>query len=303
MINHQGGGPAARPLRAVVTGATSGLGLETARGLAAVGMQVVLAVRDGARGARAAEQIFADHPVAEPQVVVMELSDLDSVRAGGRAIAEDGPVDVLVNNAGLTVSGPRQTTSQGFELQMGVNHLAHFVLTAELMSALRLAERPRVVSVSSLVHRGAGRLDPSLGSGTPYRSLRGYAQSKLACGLFGLELARRAQAVGSPLVSVVTHPGWTATALFRPSTARDVGRTLIATSGPGLAMSAVEGARSQLQAAIDPDLCGGEFLGPRWLFRGAPRRERAGANMRDQNSARMLWELSEDRTSTLLQVA
>jgi NAD(P)-dependent dehydrogenase (short-subunit alcohol dehydrogenase family) len=301
MIDQQDRAPVVRPRRAVVTGATSGLGFATASSLAAVGLQVILVVRDRERGLRAAESIGGGRSGLEPQLITVDLADLDQVRAGAREIVDGGPVDVLVNNAGLTVSGPRQTTRQGFELQMGVNHLAHFVLTAELMPALRQAEQPRVVSVSSLAHRMTGRLDPRLGSGR-YQSLRAYAQSKLACGLFGLELARRADAVGSPLVSVVTHPGWTATALFRPSGQGDLGRRMIETSSPGVAMTAADGARSQVQAAIDPALHGGEYLGPRWLFRGAPRLEVPAANMRDHNSARMLWELSEDRTGSLLRV-
>ena len=289
---------AGSPRRAVVTGASSGLGFHTARNLAAVGLQVILVVRDHERGARAAESINQTGPVHEPVVVLMDLADLDQVRAGARTIVDTGPVDVLVNNAGLTVSGPRQTTRQGFELHMGVNHLAHFVLTAELMPALRRAEQPRVISVSSLMHRTTGRLDPRLGLGD-YRSMRAYAQSKLATGLFGFELARRA-AVDSSLVSVVTHPGWSATALFRPSGRPALGRALIAGSGPGLAMSPEQGARSQIQAALDPALQGGEFLGPRWVVAGAPRREQAAANMRDHASARILWELSEDQTGALL---
>ena len=289
------------PRRAVVTGATSGLGFQTARSLAAVGLQVILAVRDADRGARAAQAISNEAPAFEPELVIMDLADLDQVRDGARSIAAAGPVDVLVNNAGLTVSGPRQTTRQGFELQMGVNHLAHFVLTAELMPALRRSDQPRVVSVSSLMHRLTGRLDLQLGSGA-YGSLRAYAQSKLATGLFGFELARRAAAVGSSLVSVVTHPGWSSTALFRPGNGSDVGRRLIESSGPGLAMSPEQGARSQIQAVLDPDLHGGELLGPRWIVAGEPRREHAASNMRDENSARILWELSEDRTGALLQV-
>lgn len=301
MVDEQGEQAAARPRRAVVTGATSGLGYATAASLAALGLQVILVARDRERALRAAESIGAGRSGLLPQVVTVDLADLDQVRTGARDIVLGGPVDVLVNNAGLTVSGPRQTTRQGFELQMGVNHLAHFLLTAELMPALRRAERPRVVSVSSLAHRLTGRLDPSLGSGD-YRSLQAYAQSKLACGLFGLELARRAEAAGSPLVSVVTHPGWTATGLFRPSGQRDLGRRMIETTSPGVAMTAADGARSQVQAAIDPALHGGEHLGPRWLFRGSPGVERPAINMRDPDSARILWELSEDRTGSLLQV-
>lgn len=300
MIDQQDVKPVPRPRRAVVTGATSGLGFETAQSLAALGMQVILVVRDPARGRQAADAIAVGRLGLEPEVVAVDLADLDQVRAGAAQLSAGGAVDVLVNNAGLTVSGPRQTTRQGFELQMGVNHLAHFVLTAELMPALRQAEQPRVISVSSLAHRLAGRLDPRLGAAGDYRSLRAYAQSKLACGLFGFELARRAGAAGSPLVSVVTHPGWSATALLRVSDQQDLGRRLIETSGPGVAMTAAEGARSQIQAVIDRTVRSGEFLGPRWIFRGSPRRERPSANMRDENSARILWELSEDRTGSRL---
>lgn len=280
---------------AVVTGATAGLGLETARGLAATGMDVTLAVRDVGKGERVAERIRAGRTGGRLAVVHLDLADLDSVHAAAATIADSGPVDVLVNNAGVAAQGRRQETRQGLELQMGVNHLGHFALTALLMPRLRQAPRPRVVSVTSLAARSAGRLDPRLGDAPDVRGFHAYAQSKLACGLFGLELDRRVREAGLPLVSVVAHPGWSATHLFGRNPAA-VAATRLLASNPA------HGARSQLRAALDPSLRGGELIGPRFGIGGAPRQRAVAENMADPNSASILWELSEEHTGVRFDV-
>lgn len=294
-----------REMRAIVTGATAGLGRATAGTLAAVGMSVTLAVRDVEKGARTAAEITAEQSSADITVTRIDLADLDSVRSAARGIRDAGPVDLLVNNAGLSVSGTRRTTAQGYELHMGVNHLGHFALTAELMPALLAAEHPRVVSLSSIAHRMTGRLDPRLGSGADYSAWKAYAQSKLACGLFGLELDRRARTAGIDLTSLVAHPGWSATQLFtHTGTDRQRGlHRLFKSTEVALASSPAQGVQSQLRAALDPSLRGGELIGPRWVLWGPPRVEKPAGNMRDLNSARILWELSEERTGTRLDLA
>lgn len=276
------------PSRAVVTGATSGVGLETARSLAAAGLDVVLAVRNADKGEDVAGRIRSVQRGSQVSVVHLDLADLDSVRTAAATLAT-GPVEVLVNNAGVAGFAARRTTVQGHELNMGVNHLGHFLLTALLAPALRESPRPRVVCVTSLAYQSVGRLDPRLGDGDGYQGWRAYGQSKLALGLFGLELHRRATAAGWPLVSVLAHPGWSATHLFDRA-------GVVARASGMLASTAAHGAQSQIRAALDPALHGGELLGPRFGAGGRPKIIRQLANLRDRESARRLWELSEDRT-------
>jgi len=291
-------GRSVRGLRAVVTGATAGLGRETARQLTARGLDVTLAVRDVDAGHRLASELGVAHPDAAVRVHHLDLADLASVRAAADAIDADGPLDILINNAGLAISGSRRTTAQGFELHLGVNHLGHFVLTSRLLPALLAAPRARVVTVSSLTYRSAGALDPRWTGADPHHAMRAYAQSKLACALFGLELDRRAKSAGVPLSSVVVHPGWVASDLFRarPGDKGGLSGRLVTRVGRVLAARPASGARSQLRAALDVDLTGGELLGPRLTLWGAPRVETPAANLRDANSAQIVWELSEDRT-------
>ncbi|MDN5725676.1 MAG: SDR family NAD(P)-dependent oxidoreductase, partial [Propionibacteriales bacterium] len=197
---------------AVVTGASSGLGEETARVLAGAGAKVILAVRNRDRGADAARRIAKGAPHADLAIEQIDLGDLDSVRAFGERY-RDATIDILVNNAGAVASPERTVTVDGFEAHMGVNHLGHFVLTHALLPALLRSSYARIVSLSSIMHRFTGALDATLDQGR-YRPSNAYAQSKLACGLFGLELDRRAKATGLHLTSVVAHPGWSNTHLF-----------------------------------------------------------------------------------------
>src|SRR5688572_29510125 len=188
---------------AVVTGANSGLGLVTATELARHGAQVVLAVRDTAAGEEAARRIGGDVEVRE-----LDLASLASVRAFAAKLAADHPViDLLVNNAGVVLLGPRRTSADGFELQFGTNVLGHFALTGLLLGNLAAAREARVVSLSSITHKSAHLDFDDLMFERDYRATAAYGRSKLATTVFGVELDRRLGVAGSPIISVLAHPG------------------------------------------------------------------------------------------------
>nr|BFE72083.1 hypothetical protein GCM10020092_053840 [Actinoplanes digitatis] len=194
---------------AVVTGANSGLGLVTATELARRGARVVLAVRNTAAGEDAARRIGGDVEVRE-----LDLASLDSVRGFVAKLAVDHPaIDVLVNNAGVVLLGPRRVSADGFELQLATNMLGHFALTGLLLANLAAARESRVVSLSSITHRNAHLDFDDLMFERGYRATRAYGRSKLATTVFGIELDRRLRAAGSPIVSALAHPGLTRTNL------------------------------------------------------------------------------------------
>jgi len=202
----------------------------------------------------------------------------------------------LINNAGLMLVPERQLTRDRFELQMGVNHLGHYALTAQLMPALGQGKRARVISLSSLAHRMTSHLDPRLGTVGPYAAMNNYAQSKLACALFGFELDRRLKAAGSPMLSVVAHPGYVATKLFSRQPNPSLADRLTSVLTPVVGSRPRHGALSQLWAATDPHLRGGELIGPRFLMRGRPTQQPAGPNAVDRGAAELLWDLSASLT-------
>ncbi len=197
--------------RVIVTGANTGLGYQTALALAAAGAEVVMAVRDLDRGQAAAQRIRDEVDDAKLRIIHLDLADLASVHDFAATEAAAGPVDLLVNNAGLMLVPSRVLTRDGFESQMGVNHLGHFALTAGLLPALLQAEAGRVVSVTSIAARRARSLDHGLGLTGDYTPMGAYSQSKLAVALFAEELDRRLRATGARVTSVLAHPGWSAT--------------------------------------------------------------------------------------------
>jgi protochlorophyllide reductase len=290
----------------VVTGANSGLGLRSAEALARRGAAVVLACRDVGRAEAARAGVAAAATGPAPTVVVLDLADLASVRKAADEIAERcGRIDVLMNNAGV-MAPPLQRTADGFEMQFGTNHLGHFALTGLLLPALLRAERPRVVTTSSLMHRRSDDRwdDPNaeLRSGERWTA---YGRSKLANLLFMRELARGARDAGRDLVSVAAHPGYAATHLQR-TTARHTGGWLVshvagamvAVGSRVVAQSDAAGALPQLYAATMPDVASGDYFGPGGPFevRGAPARVGMARAARDDTAARRLWALSEDLT-------
>lgn len=281
----------------LVTGANSGLGYEMSLALARRGAHVIMTARSEARGRAAVAGIRAAVPGASVELRLLDLSDLAEVERFAGRLGEAGTrLDVLVNNAGVMMP-PRSLTRQGFELQFGVNHLAHFALTGLLLDRLAAGRDPRVVTVSSDLHRrGAIRFD-DLDGGRRYGRVAFYAQSKLANVLFALELDRRLRAAGSPIRSLVAHPGYAATRLQR-SGPTGVLELFLRLGNRFLAQPAAMGALSQLYAATAPGVQGGQFIGPdgRNEKRGHPTVVRPVATALDADPARRLWLLSEQLT-------
>jgi len=286
---------------AVVTGGNGGLGLETVRGLARAGAQVWIACRSTGKGEDAAREIRGELPHAKLEVLELDLARLRSIRAFAEELARRLPaLDLLVNNAGV-MALPRRETADGFELQLGTNHLGHFALTGLLLPTLLAAPAARVVTVSSAVHRG-GRIDFSDPHGRRrYHKWRAYAQSKLANLLFAFELARRAERAGLALRSLAAHPGYAATNLQGVGARMEGSRLterLMALGNRLVAQGAAEGAWPTLRAATDPEAANGDFFGPSGLLelRGRPRKVEPARRARDEEVARRLWSLSEQAT-------
>jgi NAD(P)-dependent dehydrogenase (short-subunit alcohol dehydrogenase family) len=313
MATTPGGGRASRPWtdadvpaldgqRFVVTGANVGLGFEAARVLARRGAQVTLAVRDTTKGRRALASILGELPSARADVARLDLADLASVRAFAETLAGGPALDGLVCNAGV-MALPRISTANGFEMQMGTNHLGHFALVGLALPALLRARRARVAIVSSDLHR-RGRvelLDDPFWERRPYGRWQAYAQSKLANLLMVLELDRRVRAAGSSIVVTGAHPGYAATELqARGPEARGARLEgwFFALSNALIAQSAMAGAWPILRAATDPDATGGEYYGPGRLrgMRGPAIETEPSAAARDVGAARRLWAWSEQVT-------
>ncbi|MET8681781.1 oxidoreductase [Streptomyces sp. NPDC004647] len=282
----------------LVTGANSGLGLATTRALARKGAHVILAVRDEAKGRRAVAEITAEHPAAQLEVRQLDLADLDSVRAFSEQLHSDRAyLDVLINNAGL-MAPPRTLSPQGHEVQFAANHLGHFALTGLLLDLLEAGDNPRVVTVSSPNHRQGTIFFDDLSGERKYSPMGYYNQSKLANAVFGWELHKRLTAAGSPVRSLLAHPGYTSTNLQTSSPVGMVkllfGRLLLP-----LAQSPDQGALSQLYAATAPNVEGGQFIGPDGMaeLRGAPKQVALAPRASDAETCRRLWELSEELTA------
>jgi len=287
---------------AVVTGANSGLGRVTARELARAGARVVLACRSAARGQQAMSAISREVPGAQLELELLDLGDLASVRDFARRFSEthDG-LDLLINNAGVMAT-PGGRTADGFERQLGVNHLGHFALTGLLIERLRQRPGARVVTVSSALHRaGKIRFDDLMGE-RRYRRWRAYSQSKLANLLFAMELERRAVSAGLSLRSVAAHPGYAATNLQSAGPRSPLDRTVMAVANLMFAQSADMGALPTLYAATVSDLPGGSFVGPGGPAesRGHPRLVAAAGAAYDAELAARLWDISEQLTGVAL---
>ncbi|MFI7604285.1 oxidoreductase [Micromonospora sp. NPDC049366] len=280
---------------AVVTGANSGLGLVTATELARRGAHVVLAVRNTAAGEQAARRIGGDVEVRE-----LDLARLDSVRAfAARLTADHATIDLLVNNAGVVLLGPRRTSADGFELHVATNMLGHYALTGLLLGALGAAREARVVSLSSITHKNAHLDFDDLMFERNYRAAAAYGRSKLATTVFGVELDRRLRAAGSPIVSTLAHPGLTRSNLT-PRAWEHRGRLgqVIARLGLVATQSVKQGALPQLRAATDPGARGGQFFGPSrlWETRGPVTEARLSREAADPAVGGRLWAAAEERT-------
>jgi NAD(P)-dependent dehydrogenase (short-subunit alcohol dehydrogenase family) len=283
---------------ALITGANSGLGLETAIALADRGARVIMAVRDSGRGEVALRTVRA-HGAAE--LLHLDLADLASVRAAAATLeGRIDRLDLLVNNAGIMAT-PRRRTVDGFESQLATNHLGHFALTGRLMPLLLKSSGPRVVTVTSVMHR-IGRLtvDDPLGERARYHAWPAYGRSKLANLLFTMELQRRADQAGVELLSVAAHPGIAATNLVASGPMRriPVVSTVAGAVNALWSQPAAHGAWPILYAGTRPGLVGGEFVGPGGpgQTRGAPVLVRAIPAAYDEELARAVWDRSSELT-------
>lgn len=282
---------------AIITGANSGLGLQTALALARKGAAVTLACRDAERGAEAVRTVRQETGSSQVWLCRLDLGDLSSVREF--AAGWDGPLNLLINNAGVMAT-PRKQTADGFEQQLGINHLGHFALTGLMLGALRLADGARVVTVSSLAHkRGIINFDDLL-SRDRYRPWAAYNQSKLANLFFTMELDRRLRAAGWPVISVAAHPGLSNTNLtagMRGAAVLDLMGGLFRLMGhPDHA-----GALPILYAAMEPTVEGGDYYGPNGPGerRGNPALVAPAPQVLDVEIALRLWEVSEQLTGVI----
>jgi NAD(P)-dependent dehydrogenase (short-subunit alcohol dehydrogenase family) len=280
--------------RIVITGANSGLGLASARQLAAHGAHVIMACRNMEKAATARDAIIADIPHASLEMRPLDLANLQSIRAfADEVVANRKPVDVLLNNAGVMATDYLRTTD-GFEMQIGINHLGHFALTGLLLPAL-LESGGRIVNVSSMGHRpGKIHLDDLMFERRRYNRWSAYFQSKLANLLFTRELHRRLSTTLQPTVSLAAHPGTARTELGKVGTS--LTNSMMNNLTGVLIRDARAGAVSQVRACVDDSLRGGEFVGPRWIAFGSPRLETPSRRARDDMAARHLWEVSENLT-------
>lgn len=286
---------------AYITGANSGIGFHAALELARAGCSVILACRDRARADAARTRILAAVPAAEIDVAQLDLASLDSVRAAAQAFLATGQrLDLLINNAGVMALPKRQTTRDGFEMQLGTNHLGHFALTGLLLPAVLTAPRARILTVSSIAHR-TGAIDfANLQWERDYQPWPAYRRTKLANLLFGFELERRLERAGAPAMSVVVHPGISNTNIFAAGPGQSGG--LPSKIAPVflalLGQSDAQGAWPTLYAATNADIQPGHYYGPDGFreIRGYPVEVRAEAQAHDAATAAQLWQVSEELT-------
>lgn len=292
----------------VVTGANSGLGLASAEALARHGATVVMACRSPERGAAAQEQVAAVATGPEPQLLALDLADLEAVRtAAVELTGRVDRVDVLMNNAGV-MALPLARTPQGHEMQFGTNHLGHFAFTAGVLPLLLAAPSARVVTTSSMMHRVGGMRWEDLDWSTGYRKWPAYGQSKLANLLFTFELDRRAREAGASLEAMAAHPGYASTHLQAagPELAGQAfSARVMGIANSIFAQSAEGGALPQLFAATSPDAMAGSYYGPDGFAeqRGHPRLVQPRKAALDPVSWDRLWTASEQLTGVTFDFA
>jgi NAD(P)-dependent dehydrogenase (short-subunit alcohol dehydrogenase family) len=290
--------------RAVVTGASDGFGLGLATRLAAAGAEVVMPVRNPAKGNAAIGRIADQVPGAHVSLRELDLSSLASVAALGQTLRDEGyPIHILVNNAGVMEPPDRLTTTDGFELQFGTNHLGHVALVAHLLPLLR-AGRARVTNQLSIAARSGTINWDDLNWERSYDGRRAYTQSKIAFGLFGLELDRRSRAGGWGITSTISHPGVAPTNLLAAQPhmgrGRDVPqyRMIRTLSRWGVAGTVETAVLPALYAATSPDAGGGRFYGPNRFggLSGAPAEQTLYRPLRSTEDAERIWRVSEELT-------
>ena len=286
---------------AIITGANSGLGYDTAAVLAAKGAHVVLAVRNLDKGNEAADRIKKASPNAVVALQELDLTSLDSVRKAADALRTNYPrIDLLINNAGVMYVPTREVTKDGFEMQFGTNHLGHFALDGLLIDNILGVEGSRVVTVSSVGHRILAKIHfDDLGWERGYNRIAAYGQSKLSNLLFTYELQRRLKAKGAPTIAVAAHPGFADTELMRhlPS-------FIPAALWKPITQPAEKGALGTLRAATDPTAQGGDYYGPDGVgeVKGNPKVVASSAQSHDADLQGRLWTVSEELTGVTFPV-
>jgi NAD(P)-dependent dehydrogenase (short-subunit alcohol dehydrogenase family) len=284
---------------AIVTGANSGIGYQTAKYLARAGATVILACRHRERGETARALIVAGQPAAKVEMRVLDVADLDSVRRfAAEFLSEDRPLDLLINNAGVMAIPERHTTPQGFEMQFGTNHLGHFALTGLLLPALLRRPESRVVTVASIAHKG-GRLNfDDLNAERSYDPRGAYQQSKLANLVFGLEFDRRLRAHARKTASVIAHPGVAVTNIVSNGMGTGLKGRIVNALLPFVAQSDDRGSWPLVYAATSPDAHGGGYYGPDGIaeIKGAPTEVKPKPHALDPATGKRLWEVSEELT-------
>lgn len=295
--------------RAVVTGASDGVGIGIATRLAAAGAHVVLPVRNRQKGEAAISKIRSTFPSASLEMQSMDLASLDSVAAFGVAMNEDGsPIHILVNNAGVMAPPDRQETVDGFELQFGTNHLGHVALVGHLLPLLK-AGKARVTSQVSIAANEGSINWQDLNWERSYRGQRAYSQSKIALGLFGLEMDRQSKTHGWGISSNLSHPGVAPTNLLaaRPEIGRSAEtpfrRVIRFLSERGIVLGTVETAKlPALMAATAPEAAGGDFFGPSGFLHlgGGPAKQPLYSRLTSEPEAQRIWKVSQEMTGVPL---
>jgi NAD(P)-dependent dehydrogenase (short-subunit alcohol dehydrogenase family) len=281
---------------AVITGATGGLGYETALALAGAGAEVLLTGRNDVKGRNAIQRIRGEFPNAKVAYETLDLANLASVaNFAARFAAARASLDLLINNAGVMALPERLATADGFEMQFGTNYLGHYALTAQLLPWLRRGNQPRVVNLSSLAHR-SGAIDfDDLQNTRSYTPWKAYSQSKLAMLMFALELQRRSDAAGWGLMSNAAHPGYARTDLIANGPgAKGLLWQLNKSLQPVISHSAAEGALPTLFAATSPEAKAAGYYGPNWFYelKGPPVPAKIMPQAKDAAAAARLWDIS-----------
>ncbi len=285
---------------ALITGANSGIGYQTALELARHGAHVLLGCRNEAKGRAALNRLQRESPGASAEVVELDMASLASIRAFAAAFLGRGiALDLLINNAGVMALPKRELTEDGFERQFGTNHLGHFALTGLLLPALLAAPAPRVVTVASLAHR-TGKIDfDNLQRERGYEGWDAYNASKLANILFAKELDRRARAAHSRLLSLAVHPGVSTTNIFEngPGTT-NLKAIMVKLLAPVMMQNDEGGALPTLYAATSPAAHGGEYIGPDGFqeLKGSPVVVQPRPQALDVAVGERLWAVSEELT-------
>ena len=284
---------------AIVTGANSGIGYQTARYLSRVGARVILACRSREKGEAARAKMVAESPAAKVEVRALDVADLDSVRRFAAEFLGGGePLDLLINNAGVMAIPERRTTPQGFEMQFGTNDLGHFALTGLLLPALLRQPKSRVVTVASIAHKGGKLKFDDLNAERDYDPRRAYQQSKLANVVFGLEFDRRLRARSASTASAIAQPGVAVTNIVSNGMGTGMKGRIVNVLFRFVAQSDDRGSWPLLYAATSSQVRGGGYYGPDGIaeIKGTPVEVKPKPDALDPAAGKRLWEISETLT-------